>query len=87
MKKTNNFDVRYLPPQTPIEFKGIVIKDADDFYTILINPNLSYDGQRDAFSHEYAHMELNHFYDDRSIAEKEAEAENRRFEMLSFVNG
>lgn len=82
-----DFRVVYLPPDTPLCFKGLTAKDADDFYTILINPNLSYDEQREVFEHEYAHIKLNHFYDDRPIREKEDEAEKRRFPLRQFSVG
>ena len=82
----NDFAVRHLPPNTPIELKGFVIKDAEDFYTIFINPNLSQEEQEKVYEHEFNHIDLNHFYRDMSLEEKESEAENRRFKRKYVLN-
>ena len=82
----NDYRVIYLPPDTPVSIKGCAVKCVDDF-TILINPNLSHDAQREVYEHERAHIEADHFYNGSTIEEKEAEAEKRRFERLNLANG
>ena len=56
-----------LPPTV----QGITIKDENDDYNIYLNAKLFLDGRGDAFRHEVEHIRSGHFYDYRSVAEKE----------------
>ena len=56
-----------LPPTV----QGITIKDENDDYNIYLNAKLSLDGRGDAFRHEVEHIRSGHFYDCRTVAEKE----------------
>lgn len=59
----------------PVTFKAFTIKDADDNYNIYVNARLDADARANAYRHEIEHIRLGHFYDDRPVAVKEAEAE------------
>lgn len=59
-----------LPPAV----RGLTVKDENDDYNIFINARLSDDLRAEAFRHEVEHIRAGHFYDCRSVAEKELEA-------------
>ena len=59
----------------PVTFKAFTIKDADDNFNIYVNARLDADTRANAYRHEIEHIRLGHFYDDRHVAIKEAEAE------------
>lgn len=59
----------------PVTFKAFTIKDADDNFNIYVNARLDADTRANAYRHEIEHIRLGHFYDDRPVAIKEAEAE------------
>ena len=61
-----------LPPST----KGLVTKKCDqgeDFFTIMLNANLSTEAQREAFLHEKSHIDNGDFYSGREADEIESE--------------
>lgn len=57
----------------PLTVRGFTVKDENDDYNIYINARLSADIRGDAFRHEIDHIRAGHFYDARSVAEKELE--------------
>lgn len=59
----------------PLKIKGATVKDAEGDYNIYINARLSEDERVKAYRHEIEHIRLGHFYDERPVAIKEAEAE------------
>lgn len=65
----------------PYGVKGMTAKDENDDYNIYINARYSPDIQAIAYRHEIDHILKGHFYDDRSVREKEEEIEgqNRPF--------
>lgn len=58
----------------PETVRGFTVKDENDDYNIFINAKLSADMRGIAFRHEVDHIRSGHFYDCRSVAEKELEA-------------
>jgi hypothetical protein len=60
-----------MPPKVP----GMTILDDNGDYNVYISTELSQQGQREVLEHEMAHIQLGHFFDDRPIAELEAEAD------------
>lgn len=71
----NNIFVRLI--KLPTTIKGSVVKDENDDYNIYINSLISHTEQKKTLEHEMNHIRSNHFYDERSVAEKEAEAQKR----------
>jgi hypothetical protein len=59
----------------PFPIKGATVKDAEGDYNIYINARLSEDERVKTYWHEIEHIRLGHFYDERPVAIKEAEAE------------
>ena len=57
----------------PETVRGFTVKDENDDYNIFINAKLSADMRGEAFRHEIDHIRRGHFYDARSVAEKELE--------------
>lgn len=59
----------------PETVHGITIIDAEGDYNIYINARISEEARVNAYRHEIDHIRLGHFYDERPVAVKEAEAE------------
>jgi len=57
----------------PLSIKGATVKDAEGDYNIYINARLGEDERVKTYWHEIDHIRLGHFYDERPVAEKEAE--------------
>lgn len=57
----------------PETVRGFTVKDENDDYNIYINARLSEDGRAAAFRHEVDHIRRGHFYDQKTVAEKEQE--------------
>jgi len=55
----------------PVTVRGITVKDSNDDYNIFLNARLSMEMRVIAFRHEVDHIRSGHFYDYRSVAEKE----------------
>lgn len=70
MKYCNDFMIRLV--SLPSSVPGMAVQ-ADDFINIFINEDLPFDKQLEAVKHEVRHIELDHFYDDRSVSEIEDE--------------
>lgn len=62
----------------PVVMRGAVREDENGDYNVYINARLSEDQRVAAFRHEIEHIRRGHLHDDtKSVAQKEAEAENR----------
>lgn len=46
---------RYVP-DLPISVRGFVVKDAEDNYTVVLNPAYCYEAQRETAMHEREHI-------------------------------
>jgi hypothetical protein len=46
----------YYNEDLPCTVAGVSAENPDGTFTILINPKLSYDAQKDAYRHELAHI-------------------------------
>lgn len=57
----------------PLTVRGFTVKDENDDYNIYINARLSDDVRAEAFRHEVDHIRRGHFYDYKSVVEKELE--------------
>ena len=69
--ESGEFSVRYIKlPQIP----AVTLPNGDGTFDIYINSNLSYEQMAIALDHELAHIKYDHFYQERGIAEVEAEA-------------
>lgn len=55
----------------PVTVRGITVKDSNDDYNIFLNARLSAEMRVIALRHEVDHIRSGHFYDYRSVAEKE----------------
>lgn len=64
----------------PETVRGFTVKDENDDYNIFINARLSADMRGTAFRHEIDHIRSGHFYDARSVAEKELETTLREIQ-------
>lgn len=51
----------------------MTVKDEEGDYNVYLNGRYSPDAQAIAFRHEIDHIEKGHFYDERSVKEKEDE--------------
>ncbi len=67
----SNFHV-YLVP-FPGDVKALVSLGADDFYSIFVNSNLSYESQIKAVKHEIRHILRDDFYNELPIKEIESD--------------
>lgn len=70
--KEENVKVVYLPLEC--DFRGAVLRKYDDgeqYYTIVVNSNLSEDAQYRTFRHEIAHITNNDFDSFMSVGEIE----------------
>lgn len=65
-----NIIVRFIDMDVP----GVTVLDSDGNYNIYINARLSFEQRRKVYDHELRHIDLDHFYDGRSVAENEKEA-------------
>lgn len=61
----------------PYKVRAVTVKDAEGDYNIYLNARLSGDQQTKAFRHEVEHIRLGHFYSEKPVSVKEAEANNR----------
>ena len=59
----------------PETVHGMTIIDTEGDYNVYINARISEDERVKAYRHEIDHIRLGHFYDERPVAVKEAEAE------------
>ena len=59
----------------PETVRGFTVKDENDDYNVYINARLSADGRAEAFRHEIDHIRFGHFYDQKTVADKEKEAD------------
>lgn len=53
---------------------GVTVLDEDGNYNIYLNARLSYEQQQQVYNHEMKHINLNHFYDSKSVADNERDA-------------
>lgn len=62
----------------PVVMRGAVREDENGDYNVYINARLSEDQRVAVLRHEVEHIRRGHLHDDtKSVAQKEAEAENR----------
>ena len=54
-------EVRSVLCDMPATIKAYTIKDKDDFYTIVLNQNLSYEQNLKSYCHELSHIRNNDF--------------------------
>lgn len=54
-------DIRVVCANMPVSVKGYTIRDADGFYTIVLNSNHSHDQNRRSYLHEIFHIENGDF--------------------------
>jgi len=66
----DDYCIRYI--DLPATTKGMTVQDAEGFYNIYINANLSVDAQQEAIRHELRHLQRNDFDDEKSLWEAEA---------------
>lgn len=59
----------------PLSLRGATVKDENGDYNMYLNARLSDEERVKAYRHEIEHIRLGHFYDERPVAIKEAEAE------------
>lgn len=59
----------------PLGIKGMTVKDENDDYNVYLNARYSRDVRAKAYRHELDHIIKNHFYDGRSVKEKEKDVE------------
>lgn len=64
----------------PPKIKGMVVKDHEDDYNIYLNQNLSIEEQQQAYLHETAHIDLDHFHTQKTIDQIEQETHTKRKE-------
>ena len=57
----------------PYGIKGAIYKDSNDDYNIYINARYPQEVRETAYRHEVEHIEKGHFYDCKTVAEKESE--------------
>lgn len=68
----------------PETVHGMTIIDAEGDYNVYINAKISEDERVKAYRHEINHIRLGHFYDERPVAVKEAEAEKEASTCFSL---
>lgn len=71
--KTDGVFVRLIP--LPATVHGCVRPNDDGTFSVYINSNDSESVRRDTLRHELRHIDLGHFWSDKTIAEMEREAE------------
>jgi len=59
----------------PLPLKGATVLDNEGDYNVYLNAKLSADERVETYRHEIEHIRLGHFYDERPVVIKEAEAE------------
>ena len=57
-----------------MEVPGVTVLDEDGNYNIYINARLSHEQRKRVYKHEMKHINLGHFYDNKSVAENERDA-------------
>lgn len=63
----------YYEPKLPLKCSGLTCENPDGSFTILINPNLCYEAQKQAYKHELKHIESD--YGKRlNVAQMESDA-------------
>ena len=69
---------------TPSAVGGMITKDGENQYTIIINENRSQIGQLASFLHEMVHV-YNNDFDKSDVAEIEAETNKQLIEALEYL--
>lgn len=64
--------VRMVP--FPEHVRAVTIPNVDNTFDIYINSSLPEEWKEIALKHELNHIRMNHFYNDDSVSENEAEA-------------
>ena len=57
-----------------IPVPGVTVLDENGDYNVYINDRLTFEQRRKVVDHEMNHIELEHFFDDRSVKDLEEEA-------------
>ncbi len=67
----------------PETVHGMTRRDAEGDYNVYINARLSADLRAAACRHELEHIRLGHFYEERPVADLEAEVEHGHAEKTA----
>lgn len=73
---TANYFVRFI--RLPSTIPGVVVPNDDGTFDIYLNDCIPENRREDAIRHELEHIAQDHFYQDRPIAEIEAEANGEK---------
>ena len=57
-----------------MEVPGVTVLDENGDYNMYINARLTYEQRLKTYNHEIKHINLGHFYDNKSVTENEREA-------------
>lgn len=74
------YDVRFIRMKMPIGIRGIAVKSCQsdgDFYTALINEDLSEEATQRAVLHEIQHVEEDDFTSEYSVSDIEKKMKTR----------